>query len=229
MTIDDADVVRLRNALLFEVPAVPANLNNKVVCGDAFAVLQELPAAHFDLLFADPPYNLSKTFGSEKFIKTSHEEYEAWLDSWLSLSAPLLKPTASIYICGDWRSSAAIQRVGFEIFHASQPHHVGTRKRPRGESQLEKLRPRISGSLQFRTNSRSISIRSKTGRSVLAPYTKDGEPKDWNETGERKFSRHAPFEYLDRYQRAVLVDAREHRPPDPETGKTAGKDHSRKH
>ena len=67
-------------------------------------------------MFADPPYNLTKSFNDRKFKQTSIDEYSGWLDSWLSQTVRILKPTASVYICGDWRSSAAIQRVGEKYF-----------------------------------------------------------------------------------------------------------------
>ena len=81
-----------------------------------FEVLEKLPENSFDLLFADPPYNLTKNFGENSFRQTSLDEYEKWLDSWLSETVKLLKPTASVYICGDWRSASAIQRVGMKYF-----------------------------------------------------------------------------------------------------------------
>lgn len=39
------------------------------------------------------------------------DKYDRWLDSWISKMIRLLKPTASIYICGDWKSSGAIFNV----------------------------------------------------------------------------------------------------------------------
>src|SRR5688572_25068437 len=69
---------------------------SSIVCADAFAVLPKLSTQSFDLLFADPPYNLTKRFGTEKFKSTTSDGYEEWLDSWLSLCVPLLKKTASI-------------------------------------------------------------------------------------------------------------------------------------
>jgi site-specific DNA-methyltransferase (adenine-specific) len=56
-------------------------------------------------------YNLTKGFGSVTFIQRSIGEYATWLESWLPELLRTLKPTASVYICGDWRSSAAIQSV----------------------------------------------------------------------------------------------------------------------
>src|SRR6478672_5603281 len=96
---------RLRGQLAFE-PA--EGFIDKVICGDAFELLTKIPERSFDLLLADPPYNLSKTFGSETFSAMGPSDYEDWLDSWLTLCVTLLKETASVYICGDWRSSSAI-------------------------------------------------------------------------------------------------------------------------
>jgi site-specific DNA-methyltransferase (adenine-specific) len=44
---------------------------NKIICGDAFERLKKLPEKTFDLLFADPPYNLTKNFGENSFRQTS--------------------------------------------------------------------------------------------------------------------------------------------------------------
>ena len=104
LTLTDEDVKSLRERL-----GSAERPENAVLCGDTFKILPKLPQHSFDLLFADPPYNLTKRFGAEKTAKRSSDEYEAWLDSWLRLCVPLLKRTASVYICGDWRSGAAIQ------------------------------------------------------------------------------------------------------------------------
>lgn len=52
-------------------PMSPEACIDKTVCGDAFDVLGFLPRGFFDLLIADPPYNLDKTFDGEKFRKTA--------------------------------------------------------------------------------------------------------------------------------------------------------------
>ena len=67
------------------------SVKNKTICGDTFKVLELLPENSFDLLFADPPYNLTKNFGENSFKQTSLDEYETWLESWLADCALALK------------------------------------------------------------------------------------------------------------------------------------------
>src|SRR5262245_1947754 len=117
LRLNGGEVKRLRQMLLRNAKVKhDTETANTLICGDAFQLLSSLPKHSFDLLFADPPYNLTKNFGTAKFSRCSLDEYEAWLDSWLRLCVSLLKETASIYICGDWRSSAAIQRIGSRYF-----------------------------------------------------------------------------------------------------------------
>ena len=157
------------------------SVNNRILCGDAFKILPKLPEREYDLLFADPPYNLTKDFGGQKFRETSLDDYETWLDSWLRLCVPLLKPTASIYICGDWRSSLAIQRVGMRYFRL-QNRITWEREKGRGAKRNWKNAAEdiwfftMSGDFTF--NLDAVKIR----RRVLAPYTENGKPKDWKRT-----------------------------------------------
>lgn len=162
-----------------------ASLNclNKIICGDAFAEIGKLPAASFDLLFADPPYNLNKKFGKEKFTLVSSDEYEKWLDSWLTLCVPLLKPTASVYICADWRSSSAIQRVGSQYFKL-QNRITWEREKGRGAKANWK---NAAEDIWFFTVSDEFTFNLdavKQRRRVIAPYRENGKPKDWDENGK---------------------------------------------
>jgi len=97
-------------------PVTLQEIIDRTICQDLFEILDWLPAASVDLLFADPPYNLAKSFNERSFAQVSLREYEQWLESWLSKLVRVLKPTASVYICGDWRSSAAIHRVAGKLF-----------------------------------------------------------------------------------------------------------------
>ena len=65
------------------------DIENQTVNQDLFAILDWLPASFVDLLFVDPPYNLTKSFNSGTFRERSLEEYSEWFESWFS---GLLRP-----------------------------------------------------------------------------------------------------------------------------------------
>jgi site-specific DNA-methyltransferase (adenine-specific) len=138
-----------------------------------------LPDRFVDLLFADPPYNLTKSFNDRRFKKTSLDAYAEWLDSWLSQMVRLLKPTASIYICGDWESSAAIHRAGEKYFI---PRNRITWEREKGRGAKSNWK-KCAEDIWFFTVSDDYvfdveAVRLK--RQVMAPYTDaNGAPKDW--------------------------------------------------
>jgi DNA modification methylase len=157
-----------------------------LICGDAFEILQTLPERSFDLLFADPPYNLTKKFGKEEFKRSSSDEYAEWLDSWVRLCVPLLKRTASVYICGDWRSTAAIQRVGSKYFKL-QNRITWEREKGRGAKRNWK---NAAEDIWFFTVSDDFTFNLdaiKQRRRVMAPYKENGKPKDWSESQDGNF------------------------------------------
>ena len=157
-----------------------------VILGDAFDVLPRLPQASYGLLFADPPYNLSKSFGQKRFKRTSDDEYESWLSAWLKLCFPLLTPDASVYICGDWRSGAAIQRAGSRFFKLRN-RITWEREKGRGAKQNWK---NASEDIWFFTVSDDYVFNLdavKQRRRVIAPYKENGRPKDWDDTAAGKF------------------------------------------
>jgi site-specific DNA-methyltransferase (adenine-specific) len=159
---------------------------NRIICGNAFEVLKRLPKDRMDLLFADPPYNLTKKFGKESFARREHEEYEAWLDSWLRLCVPLLKKTASVYICGDWRSAAAIQTAGLRYL-ILRNRITWEREKGRGAKANWK---NAAEDIWFFTVSDEYTFDLdpvKQRRRVIAPYRENGEPKDWAETADGNF------------------------------------------
>ena len=185
LEIKPAETERLRLKVVTGENA-DEKVRNRVICGDAFEVLPELAKGGFDLLFADPPYNLTKVFGKESFIERSPDEYEAWLDSWLSLCVPLLKQTATVYICGDWRSSSAIERVGSRYFKL-QNRITWEREKGRGAKTNWK---NSAEDIWFFTVSDEFTFNLdavKQRRRVLAPYREAGKPKDWDETTDGKF------------------------------------------
>lgn len=186
LTLERAEIARLKSAICYDKHIDVNNLRDSLICGDAFALLPKLRPSSFDLLFADPPYNLSKRFGAEKFDRKTDDEYEAWLDSWLMLCAPLLRSSASIYICGDWRSGAAVQRVGSRYF---QLRNRITWEREKGRGAKANWK-NTAEDIWFFTVSDNFTYNLdavKQRRRVIAPYKVNGEPKDWSAGDDGNF------------------------------------------
>lgn len=156
----------------------------RVFLGDCADIGPLLPRGTVDLLFADPPYDLPKSFDGERFSRMGHEAYLEYTRAWLDAVAGALKPTASIYICADWRSSSAIHLALSERFTV---RNRVTWKRDKGRSS-ERNWKNASEDLWFATvgdeyrfDAEAVRLRKR----VIAPYRTGGAPKDWveDETG----------------------------------------------
>ena len=109
--------MRLTRLLRLTGPTELKEILDRTICQDVFEILDWLPADFVDLIFADPPYNLNKSFNGRAFSEMSTDQYEKYLEYWIPQLVRILKPASSIYICGDWRSSGAIHRVGAKYFN----------------------------------------------------------------------------------------------------------------
>ena len=188
LTLSEAELIQYKTRLeKVESPATLDGIRDQIFCQDVFAALPNLPDQCVDLMFADPPYNLTKSFNDRKFRKTSLDDYAEWLDSWLARTVRILKPTASIYICGDWRCSAAIQRIG-EKYFIPQNRITWEREKGRGAKSNWK---NCSEDIWFFTVSENYYFNVDAvmlKRQVIAPYTdRNGDPKDWTETENGRF------------------------------------------
>jgi site-specific DNA-methyltransferase (adenine-specific) len=160
-------------------PASFAAICNRTIHQDLFAVLDWLPERFVDLLFLDPPYNLRKDFHSIRFRRLPGQEYAGWFRSWFVPLLRTLKPTASVYVCGDWRSSTAIQQVLEE--HLVVRNRI-TWEREKGRGARKNWK-NAAEDIWFATVSNRFTFHVeavKLKRKVIAPYTDEtGRPKDW--------------------------------------------------
>jgi len=190
--IDDHDIEELSSSILKvddqnpDFYNNPNNIVNQVIRSDIFDIVDLLPDSFVDLLFIDPPYNLTKAFNSTNFRKTGHNEYFEWIDSWISKMIRLLKPNASIYLCGDWRSSAANQLIIEKYFNLKN-RITFEREKGRGSKSNWKNN---SEDIWFATMSDDYTFNLddvKISRRVRAPYRDNGEPKDWFHDKDGKY------------------------------------------
>ncbi len=107
---------------------------NQILPGDCIEVMNSLPEASVDLIFADPPYNLqlkgdlhrpdnSKVDAVDDAWDQfdSFRAYDRFTRAWLKAARRLLKPHGAIWVIGSYhnifRVGAAMQNEGFWILN----------------------------------------------------------------------------------------------------------------
>jgi len=188
LTLNTKDITKLsKNLIKPSHRVILKELENKIIHSDLFEIIKFLPNSFIDLLFIDPPYNLTKNFNERSFKARKHEEYEDWLESWIKEINRLLKPNASIYICGDWKSSSAIFNVARKYFI---PQNRITWEREKGRGAKANWK-NCAEDIWFFTKSKNFTFNIddiKIKRKVLAPYRDEaGTPKDWHEQNDGNF------------------------------------------
>ncbi len=173
-----------------------SGLLDKTILGDMLEVCPLLPPRSVDLIIADPPYNLTKSFYGTTFFRKKESSYEEYTQRWLSAVQPLLKKEGSVYVCCDWESSLVIGRVLQEFFHV-QNRITWQREKGRGAKSNWK---NGMEDIWFATNSRKYTFHLdavKIRRKVHAPYRVNGQPKDWVETGDGNYRDTCPSNFWD--------------------------------
>ena len=162
-------------------------LRDRIINQNFQSVCRFLPHSIVDLMILDPPYNLTKDFHGHVFRAQKATEYASWFDEVLSLTIPLLRPTASVYVCSDWQSSTMI----FPILdrHLRVRNRI-TWEREKGRGAKANWKNNTED-IWFCTVSDDYTFNVdavKLKRRVVAPYRqRDGTPKDWIETREGKY------------------------------------------
>jgi site-specific DNA-methyltransferase (adenine-specific) len=185
VTLSPAEIRKYRKRLRTLTASAPlSSLLNTTIHQTMENVVPFLPRECVDLLFLDPPYNLNKAFRSSLFKEMTPEAYAIWFGEWFSTLLPLLKPTASVYICGDWRSSSAIQHIAGRSLIVRN-RITWEREKGRGARANWK---NASEDIWFCTVSDNYTFHLdavKVQRKVLAPYKDEkGLPKDWKQTDQ---------------------------------------------
>lgn len=188
LTLIPAEHERYRRRLkrLTSQTTLPA-ITNVTLNQDMCEAMQYLPVGSVDLVFIDPPYNLTKNFNGRTFKQTSTVNYTNWIESWFPNLLRSLKPTASIYFCGDWQSAASIQLI-LEKYCVLQNRITWEREKGRGAKQNWK---NASEDIWFATLGHQFTFNIeavKLKRRVIAPYVDtNGHPKDWESTSAGNF------------------------------------------
>ncbi len=167
----------------FELAAVL----DKTILQDSLKAIDFLPDKCVDLMIVDPPYNLTKNFGSSVFKETDIVSYQKWLNKWLKKTVRILKDNASVYICADWKTSIAIPEIASKYFilqnRISWEREKGRGAQNNWKNCLEDIWFFTVGK-EYTFNINAVKIQ----REVIAPYRdNNGVPKDWFEEGNKRY------------------------------------------
>lgn len=169
---------------------------NKTVIGDMQRVCSLLPEKSVDLIIADPPYNLRKSFNGTTFEKMDAADYESYTRRWLGAVKPLLRDGGSVYVCCDWESSLIIGKVMSELFtvrnRITWQREKGRGAKANWKNGMEDIWFATVGN-GYTFNLDAVKIRKR----VLAPYRVNGTPKDWTKTEDGNFRDTCPSNFWD--------------------------------
>jgi len=70
---------------------------NQVIEGDAVRIMRQIPDNSIDMTFADPPFNLKKSYEQYEDDKEVRD-YLSWCNEWLYEMVRITKPTGSIFV-----------------------------------------------------------------------------------------------------------------------------------
>ena len=156
------------------------DINGKVIHGDIFDIAGYLPRSFVDLLILDPPYNLSKNYNGTLFKAKEKNTYKQWFEDAIRILKPTLKPTATLYVCSDWKTSVLIAPI-LEAHFYIQNRISWEREKGRGAKHNWKNNTEdiwfCSVSDEYHFDVEAVKLKRK----VIAPYRTNGKPKDWQQ------------------------------------------------
>jgi site-specific DNA-methyltransferase (adenine-specific) len=200
LLLEDAERPALR-ALLKSIEDLrqgnPSSWLDAVICADMLEAMQRIPDEMADLIILDPPYNLTRDFGGSSFTARNDQEYEEYLRSWMHTVCQKLKPTGSLYLCGDWRCTAAMQRVLSDelaiLNRITWQREKGRGAKSNWKNSMEDIWFAVKDPQHYYFNVEAVMMK----RRVLAPYKVNGEPKDWEEGADGEYRLTYPSNFWD--------------------------------
>ncbi len=201
LTLSREEIYPLKDRLLtadkIKSGLSPDQFVDKTLNGDLFDLINFIPDEFADLIIIDPPYNLNKNFNGFKFNSRQNKDYEEYLESWFSLVCKKLKPDASLYMCGDWKCTAALQSVIQKeltiLNRITWQREKGRGAKANWKNGMEDIWFAVKDPDNYYFNVEAV----KQKRRVLAPYKVEGQPKDWDQTQEGNFRLTYPSNFWD--------------------------------
>lgn len=203
LVLTDEDKRQLREKLITDKTNLLSHkfeYLDKTINADLLTVLPLLPDEFADLIIIDPPYNLTKNFGGKVFNERKDSAYEEYLESWFSAVCKKLKANGSLYMCGDWKCTAALQRVMEKeltiLNRITWQREKGRGAKANWKNGMEDIWFGVKNPDDYYFDLDAVKIK----RRVIAPYReggKGGKPKDWEESEGGNFRLTCPSNFWD--------------------------------
>ncbi len=153
------------------------DIKDRILEGDCLEELKKFPDDSVDLIFADPPYNIKKKFGSNG-DNMDKREYIEWCKKWIGECMRILKPTGTFYFM------AATQNMPYLDIHVSENYHVvsrivwyydssGVQAKKYFGSLWEPILMVVKDKSKYRFNAKNVMVTTTTGaKRKLIDYRK---------------------------------------------------------
>lgn len=197
LTVSQEEIPSLKAKLIYPSDIGKKDFINSTINADILEALKVLPDSFADLIIIDPPYNLSKNFNGLTFNARTEQAYDEYLAQWFPLVCKKLKPTGSLYICGDWKCTSSLQRaVQNELTILNRI--TWQREKGRGASanwknSMEDIWFAVKNPSDYYFDVEAV----KQKRRVIAPYKQNGKPKDWAQEEDGNFRLTYPSNFWD--------------------------------
>lgn len=202
ITLLENEIPELKAKLIHKEQLTNAGENsetfiNKTINSDLMEALPLLPDSFADLIIIDPPYNLTKNFNGLNFSARSEEAYDEYLATWFPQVCKKLKPAGSLYICGDWKCTSALQRAVEKeltiLNRITWQREKGRGAKSNWKNGMEDIWYAVKNPNDYYFDVEAVKMK----RRVIAPYKVDGKPKDWEETEDGNFRNTYPSNFWD--------------------------------
>ncbi len=140
-----------------------------ILWGDAHdALARHVAPGSVDLIVADPPYNLGKTFGATRERWPSEASYLAWCAGWLELCVDRLRPHGSLYLMASTQCMPHLDlflRARMHVLSRIVWHYdsSGVQARRRFGSLYEPILHCVKDPARYTFNADEIRVEAPTG------------------------------------------------------------------
>ena len=161
-----------------------SNESVTIYLGDVLECFSKIADQSIDLVFADPPYNIGKDFGSSD-DNLEEEQYLEWMRSWILEISRVTKPKGTVYLMNSTQNFAHMDLMCRQHFHVLSRivwayDSSGVQAKTKFGSSWEPILHMSKDPKNYTFNANDILVEAKTGaKRKLIDYRKT-PPQPYN-------------------------------------------------